>query len=237
MSKIDFVPNEYIQQRESNRANWIFLALLLAVIIGIGLTFSVLKMRQSKVDAEVAEIDKRLYKAHEQIKLLDKLQAKGKAMMKTAMITAELPDLVGKSVILATLTNNLPDGVSLKDVSIRDKEIKVEDKSAKPETQFDKAKAAAAAKKKKVPVKIVKDTQISLSGIAGNDIQVASYIEALDKSFLVKSVGLVESTQIKVKDSQYRRFKLNVKLKRNARVTKEDIAGIREKGRNLTQVN
>ena len=95
MSKIDFVPDEYIQQRESNRANLMYLALLLAVLMGMGLTFSILKIRQSKVNEEVAILDERLYKAHEQIILLEKLETKGKGMMKTALITAELPDLVG----------------------------------------------------------------------------------------------------------------------------------------------
>jgi len=236
MSKVDFVPNEYIQQRESNRANLISLALLLAVLIGIALTFSLLKMRQSKVDAELAVLDERLYKAHEQIKLLDKLQAKGKAMMKTALITAELPDLVGKSLILATLTNNLPDGVSLADITIRDTETKVKVKTPKAKTQFEKAKAAAK-KKKAPPVKIVKNTQIALSGTARNDIEVAGYIAALDESFLVRSVGLIESKQIKVKNIESRRFKLKVMLKRNVKVTKEDIASIREKGAKISQVN
>ncbi|MCF7955819.1 MAG: PilN domain-containing protein [Phycisphaerae bacterium] len=236
MSKVDFVPDEYIQQRESNRANLMSLALLLAVLVGIGLTFSLLKMRQSKVDAEVAALDERLYKAHEQIKLLDELEAKGKAMMKTALITAELPDLVGKSLILATLTNNLPDGVSLADVSIDDKEIKVQDKTPKAKTQFDKAKEAAN-KKKAAPVKIVTETQIALSGIARDDIEVAGYIAALDKSFLVGSVNLIESKQVKVKDIESRHFKLKVMLKRDVKVTKEDIASIREKGAKVSQVN
>jgi len=236
MSKVDFVPNEYIQQRESNRANLISLALLLAVLIGIGLTFSVLKMRQSKVDAEITALDDRLYKAHEQIKLLDKLEVKGKAMMKTALITAELPDLVGKSLILATLTNNLPSGVSLADITIRDTETKVQVKTPKAKTQFQKAKAAAK-KKKALPVKTVTNTHISLSGIARNDIEVADYIAALDESFLVRSVGLIESKQIKVKDIESRHFKLKVMLKRNVKVTKEDIASIREKGAKVSQVN
>ena len=228
MSKIDFVPDEYIQQRESNRANLMYLALLLAVLAGMGLTFSLLKIRQSNVNDEVAALDSRLYKAHEQIQLLDKLEAKGKEMMKTALITAELPDLVGKSVILATLTNNLPEGVSLTDVSIRDKEVNVQVDANKSKSQF--AAAKAAGKKKGNPTKTVKDTHIELSGTARNDIEVAGYIAALGESFLIRSVGLVESSQIEVEELKFRRFKLKVMLKRDARVTKEDIESIREKG-------
>ncbi|MBW8017192.1 MAG: PilN domain-containing protein [Planctomycetes bacterium] len=233
MSKIDFVPDEYIQQRESNRANLMYLALLLAVLMGMGLTFSVLKIRQSNVSEEVAALDSRLNKAHEQIKLLNALEAKSKTMMKTALITAELPDLVGKSVILATLTNNLPKGVSLTGITIRDTEVKVQDNSGK-KTQFQAAKAAA--KKKKIPVKILKDTQIELSGTARTDIEVASYIAALDESFLIRSVGLIESTQLEIEDLKFRGFKLKVMLKRDARVTSQDIASIREKSNKTMQV-
>jgi hypothetical protein len=156
--------------------------------------------------------------------------------MKTALITAELPDLVGKSLILATLTNNLPDGVSLADITIRDTETKVKVKTPKSKTQFQKAKAAAK-KKKAPPVKIVTNTQIALSGTARNDIEVAGYIAALDESFLVRSVGLIESKQITVNDIESRRFKLKVMLKRNVKVTKEDIATIREKGAKMSQLN
>ena len=229
MSKIDFVPDEYIQQRESNRANLMYLALLLAVLMGMGLTFSILKIRQSKVNEEVAILDERLYKAHEQIILLEKLEAKSREMMKTALITAELPDLVGKSVILAALTNNLPDGVSLTDISIRDKEVKVPVSNVKPKTQFESAKAEAKKAKANLPTKIVTDTQIELSGTARNDIEVASYIAMLGDSFLVRSVGLVESKQHKIKDIKFRQFKLKVMLERDAKVTKDGIAEIRNK--------
>jgi len=229
MSKIDFVPDEYIQQRESNRANLMYLALLLAVLMGMGLTFSILKIRQSKVNEEVAILDERLYKAHEQIILLEKLETKGKGMMKTALITAELPDLVGKSVILATLTNDLPDGVSLTDINIRDKEVKVLISNVKTKTQFESAKAAAKKAKDNVTTKVVKDTQIELSGTARNDIEVANYIATLGESFLVRSVGLVESKQHKIEDVKFRQFKLKVMLKRDAKVTKEGIADIRKK--------
>lgn len=234
MSKIDFVPDEYVQQRETNRANLMYLALLILVLAGMGVTFSLLKSRQSKVNKDVAALDGRLIDAQAKIALLEELETKGNEMMKTALITAELPDLVGKSVILATLTNNLPNGVSLTDISIRDKEIKLQDNMEKgKKTQFQKAKG----NKKNIPVKIVKDTQIELSGNAPNDIEVANYIAALGESFLVRSVGLVESSQFEKDDLEFRRFKLKVMLKRDARVTKEGIESIRNKRNETIQAS
>jgi len=90
MNKINFVPDDYIQQRESNRANLMYMGLLMAVLFGMALTFTAIKMRQSAVKSELAALDERLEKAQEQIVLLDTLQAKGRAMMKKALITAEL---------------------------------------------------------------------------------------------------------------------------------------------------
>lgn len=236
MSKIDFVPDEYIQRRESNRANLMYLALLLAVLVGMGMTFSLLKMRQAKVNAEISILDERLFKAQEQIKLLEQLENKGKAMMKTALITAELPDLVSKSVILACLTNNLPDGVALTDIHIRDEDVKakVEVAASKSKTQFQ----AANAKSENVaaPVKSIVDTKIELFGIAGDDIEVASYIENLGSSFLIRSVGLIETTKYSAKDVEFRRFKLEVKLVRDVRVTDESIENIRSKSGKVLQV-
>lgn len=235
MSKIDFVPDEYIQQRESNRANLMYLALLLAVLVGMGMTFSLLKMRQTKVNAEISLLDGRLSKAQEQIKLLEQLEDKGKAMMKTALITAELPDLVSKSVILACLTNNLPDGVALTDVHIRDENVKVKVSDSKSKTQFQAAKAKS--KRVAAPVKNLVDTKIELFGIAGNDIEVASYIENLGSSFLIRSVGLIETTKYSAKDVEFRRFKLDVRLVRDVRVTDESIENIRSKSGKVLQVN
>jgi Tfp pilus assembly protein PilN len=237
MSKIDFVPDEYIQQRESNRANLMYIALLIAVLFGMGLTFSLLKMRQSKVNEEVVALDDRLYKANEQIRLLDELEAKGKAMMKTALITAELPDLVPKSVILATLTNNLPDGVSLTRIRMYDKEISVRANTVNNgKTQFQKAKAAAAKGAAEENIKI-KESFIDLQGEAVDDVEVADYIALLGEAFLFSSVGLVESSQKEVEEEKFRSFKLRVKVKRGVRVTKEALAVIREKGVNTMQVD
>lgn len=228
MSKINFVPDDYIQQRESNRANWLYFVLLIAVLAGIALTFSFLKMRQKTVNDQLTALEASLNKAQEQIKLLDQLEIKGKAMMKTALITAELPDLIGKSVILACLTNNLPEGVSLTDLKISDKEVKIE-ADTKSKTQFQTAKSAASNESHWTS-KIITSTNIDISGIAPSDIEVANYIATLGESFLIRNVGLIESAERNVKDVTYRQFKLKAALNRDVKLTKEEIDKIRKKG-------
>ena len=41
MAKIDFVPNDYIQQRQSSRANFMYLVLFMILMAAVGVTFSI----------------------------------------------------------------------------------------------------------------------------------------------------------------------------------------------------
>lgn len=125
MATINFVPNDYIQQRQSSRANLMYLTLLAALLGGIGVTFSVIKMRQSVVGRELAAINAKMMEAKEQITQLEELKTKGKTMMKSMVMTAELLEPVPRSVVLACLTNNMPSGVSLLEMQLVEKENKV----------------------------------------------------------------------------------------------------------------
>jgi Tfp pilus assembly protein PilN len=121
MGTINFVPNDYIQQRQSSRANILYLMLLMAMLGAIGITFGFIKMRQRAVAQEMASLSSRMAKAKEQIAQLEELKTKGKTMLKTMVMTAELLEPVPRSVILASLTNNLPAGVSLVEFSLDEK--------------------------------------------------------------------------------------------------------------------
>lgn len=225
MNKINFVPDDYIQQRESNRANLMYMGLLIAVLVGMALTFSVIKVRQRAVESELSAVDERLEKAHAQILLLDKLQAKSKAMMKTALITVELADPVSKSVVLASLTNNLPAGTSLDNLRISDKEVKITLPQS-GQTQYESK--SKSKKKSPAKTKTLIETQIEISGFAPSDIEVANYIAQLGESFLFENVGLIESSE--QKDGKYtvRKFKLKATIKRDVKLSAEDVAKIRD---------
>ena len=88
MATINFVPNDYVQQRQSSRANSLYLILLIAVLAGIAVTFSVLKMRQRSVQAELTSLNSRLNQAKEQIAKLEELKSKSNTRMKVMMMTA-----------------------------------------------------------------------------------------------------------------------------------------------------
>lgn len=236
MATINFVPNDYIQQRQSNRANSLYLMLLVAVLTGIGVTFSVLKMRQRSVQAELGSLTVQLNQAKEQIAVLEELKSKNNTRMKVMMMTATLIEPVPRSILLACLTNNLPGGVSLTALDLKEKE--------KPRTaaSVSPAQAKAAAGKKtgyqKSTGKTVAaapaapqepEVNLEIKGLAPSDIEVASYIANLSVSILLDQVQLVQSEEREIDGIKFREFRLTARLRPNLKLTRKDIEMIRNK--------
>jgi Tfp pilus assembly protein PilN len=237
MATINFVPNDYIQQRQSNRANSLYLILLVAVLAGIGVTFSVLKMRQRAVQAELSSLTGQLNQAKEQIAMLEEIKSKNNTRMKVMMMTATLIEPVPRSILLACLTNNLPGGVSLTALDMKEKE-----KPRAAAVSPAQTKAAAAAGKKpgyqKPAEKPAADTptapqepevNLEIRGLAPSDIEVASYIASLSSSILLDQVQLVQSEEREIEGIKFREFRLTARLRPNLKLTRKDIETIRNK--------
>ncbi|MBC8378769.1 MAG: PilN domain-containing protein [Planctomycetes bacterium] len=227
MTTINFVPNDYMEQRQSSRANLLYLMLLTAMLGAIGVTFGFIKMRQHSVQAELAELNTRMSKAHEQIAQLEELKTKSKTMMKTMVMTAELLEPIPRSIILASLTNDLPSGVSLIELDLDTKEVKTykpAGKSAKTGSQYAGKSAAQTTE-----TEIKTETGLNLKGIAPSDIQVASYIARLSQSILLDNVELVESKELEIEGIKFREFRLKALIKPNLTLSKDAINKIREK--------
>jgi Tfp pilus assembly protein PilN len=231
MSKIDFVPNDYVQQRESSRANLIYLVLFAVMMGAIGLVFSFLKMQQGLVSQQLNAVELQLSSAKEQIVQLEELKKKHKEMMKTMVVTAELIEPIPRSIILADLTNNLPGGVSLLELKMEEETI-TRSKAAVPaaaQSKYQKKTQAKTGKKEESAIqKPIANTTIEMKGIAPSDIEVASYIARLTTSILMKEVALIESKEYRIEDATFREFKLEAKLNTDITLTKEDIERIRQ---------
>ena len=232
MAMINFVPDDYVQQRRASRSNVLYLMLLLAMLGAIGITFGFIKMRQRAVQTELAQLNSRMAEAQQQIAQLEELKTKSQTMMKTMVMTAELLEAVPRSIILASLTNNLPSGVSLLDFGLEEKETQIYKSAAKNTTssRYSKANATAAASE---PQKTV-STNLQIKGIAPSDIQVAGFISRLNDAILFGDVSLVESKEIEIEKIKYRQFQLKAVIRPDLALTKENIDEIREKQEQAT---
>jgi len=239
MLNINFVPDDYIQNSESRRTNLMYLVLFAVVMAALGGSFLTIKIRQRALNAKEELVNARLSRAQEAIIQFEELQAKRQAMMKTALTTAELLEPVPRSILLASLTNNLPTGVSLLRLNLVQKEPKsiTTRRVAAATNKYRKAQAdKAAATQPKLSREKSLETHIDIEGIAHSDLQVAAYIEWLSKSTLLDNVALVESKEQKIKDMTFRQFKLTAMLSKDAHLTNEDIERIRANGGNSARI-
>ena len=236
MANIDFVPDDYIQGNESRRTNLVYLVLFAVVMIALGGSFVAIKIRQRACRTSEELVNARIDEIQEVIKQFEQLQDKRRAMMKTALTTAELLEPVPRSVLLASLTNNLPSGVSLVHLDLVQKQSKQAGravatskyKAAQAQSQAGASGQNGQAQQSENPEKFL-ETHIAIGGTAPTDLQVAAYIERLSDSSLLDNVALVESKECKVDDNTFRQFKLTAMLRKDAHLSKDDVEGIREK--------
>jgi len=239
MVDVNFVPDDYAQSNESRRTNYIYLVLFAVLMTALGGSFAAVKIRQRACIVNEGLVNKRLAEMQEAIRQFEDLQAKRREMMKTALTTAELIEPVPRSILLASLTNNLPTGVSLSDLKLVQRQSKQSAPTAAPTTSKyqaaqaqkgspqDTQEAAASVN----PEKML-ETLIDIGGLAPSDLQVAAYIERLTNSSLLNSVALVESREFKAEGNTLRQFKLTAMLRKDVHLTKEDVEKIRSKAVN-----
>jgi Tfp pilus assembly protein PilN len=229
MATINFVPDDYVQQRQSSRANILYLMMLTAMLGAIGVTFGFIKMRQHAVQEELAQLDLRMKQTQQQLSELEQLEKQRVTMMKTMVMTAELLEPIPRSVVLASLTNNLPSGVSLVEFNLLEKEITVArpaPKTVAGASQY-QAKAEAAKQQELAKPETLVQSSLDIKGIAPSDIQVAAFIANLSGSIMFDQVALVESKEQDIEGIKFRQFRLNAMLKSNLTLSKEDIDQIR----------
>jgi len=244
MVNINFVPDDYTQSNESRRTNLIYLVLFAVVMTALGGSFVSIKIRQRACRTSEEMVNARMTEIQAAIKQFEELQTKKREIMKTALTTAELLEPVPRSILLASLTNNLPPGVSLSEVNMIQK-ISKQSAAAVKTSKYQAAQAKKTASQSngsqqaaqsqsnepENPEKLLQ-THINIGGIAPSDLQVASYIEQLSNSSLLDNVALIESKEYKLTDGTVRQFKLSAMLRKNIHLTKEDIEVIKSKAEN-----
>ena len=233
MANINFVPDDYVQNTESSRTNLLYLVLFGVVMIALCGSFMTIKIRQRACGVKEQIVNTKMGKIQEAIKKFEELQTKRGEMMRTALTTSQLIEPVPRSVLLASLTNNLPQGVSLLTLNLIQQESGRSLQSAPTSKYQAKQAKKTAANSAQVSKERLLETYIDLDGVAPSDLQVADYIGRLGNSSLLDNVALVESKEHEVKDSiMFRRFKLTAMLKKEVHLTSQDVKNIREEAEN-----
>lgn len=229
MVNVNFVPDDYAQGNECRRTNFMYIILFAVMMTALGGSYVAIMIRQRACMASEQVVNERLTKMQEAIKQFEELQTKRREMMKTALTTAELIEPVPRSIVLASLTNNLPKGVSLSTLELIQKQPKPNSGSGTT-SKYQATQSTSESDEPVNPEKLL-ETHIQIGGIAPSDLQVAAYIERLGRSTLVNTVALVESKECKVMENVFRQFKLTAMLKKDVHLTKDDVEDIKHKAK------
>lgn len=231
MAKVNFLPEDYLDKKAQQRTNVICLALFFLVMAGVAAGLMVTEKRQKAMTAREDDVRKKFAKASESLKQMEVLEKKKDQMMQKASVSASLMEAVPRSLLLATVTNQLPAGISLIDfnlVSKAEKKTSAKKVSRNKKKRGKKSKDEAAAEEKDITPEKLKTT-IELEGIAGSDLQVAKFIAQLNRSSLFNQVNLVFSEEHTGNEGEIlRRFKLLMVIDADAKATEDDVALARQ---------
>lgn len=225
MSKVNFLPDDYLDKKSQQRTNIICLTLFFLVMAGVAAGLMVTEKRQKTMTSRENDVRKKFVKANESLKQMEVLEKKRHHMMQKASVSASLMESIPRSLLLATITNHLPAGVSLLEYDLISKVVKK--KAAKKRASRGKKKGrrvknnAPAEKKDITPEKVT--TSIGIEGVAGTDLQVAKFIAQLNRSPMFNQVNLIFSEKHTLNDESLRRFKLLVVLDTEIKATKADV--------------
>ncbi len=231
MSDVNFLPEDYVEKKAQQRTNFICLALFFLVMAGVAGGMLVTEKRQKTMNIRQETVKKKFVKATESLKKLETLEKKKKQMMDKALVSASLMETVPRSLLVATVTNDLPSGVSLLNYEMVSKvqKQKVVRKSKQSKSRSKKRSNQSKAEEPKKEIKPEKyETSIEIEGLAGTDLQVAKFIAQLNRCSMFEQINLIFSEEHENKEQIMRRFKLLVSLNVDAKASEEDVALVKD---------
>ncbi|MBI1369397.1 MAG: hypothetical protein GC162_12180 [Planctomycetes bacterium] len=230
--KLSFLPEDYVERRIERRTNIICLSLFAVVLAGVVGAYLVTNRHRADVRKQREVINASYTDAAKRLEQLDELHQRKEQMLRKAQITSMLIEPVPRTFLLADLINRMPKSLSLFDLQMASKVVKpvspVATKSALSQRHKGglggyNSNAPDKDKDKKdeepVPEYIV---NVTISGVAPTDVQVAQYLASLQQSALMSDVNLVYSEEIKIDEASMRKFRIDMTLNQHADVRSID---------------
>lgn len=230
MDKISFLPEDYQRRRLQRRTNLISIGLFTVVMVAIVTAFAVSDQQRTDVSAQLEQVNSRFQDAARKLEQLDQLQARKQQIIRKANVTAVLVERMPRSLILAELINHMPAQVSLLELDLKTKVMKVRRSASR--TALKKAKDELDAKQGaglELPKITPTETTLQLVGVAKTDVQVAQYMRALGQSSMFSELNLVFSKEETIDKQAMRKFRIDMTM--NETANPYDIKPLRDRRR------
>ncbi len=232
-NSINFLPEDYLENKARQRMTVIGLVLFVLVVSGVGFGFVLSNQRQQRMQDRINVVNQKLTAADDTLKKLEELDKKRLQMLDKAKISALLMEPVPRSLILATITNNLPSDCALTDFNLVSKEIKKSPapkaKTTRTSRSSSSSSGSSSAAKTKKPEETTEDavkeyeSTIQITGLASDDHKVAQLISNLNRSSLFSSVDLLYSEEHQLEQMNLKRFVIKTVIAPSTQATPDAV--------------
>ena len=231
MSEINFLPDDYLEKKAQRRVNTLCLTLFLLVTATVAAGVVVTEQRRRQIGRSAIDIGIQVEQAHKSLQQLDAVQARRKQVLDKAKASAALIEPLPQSLVLALLTNRLPDGAVVTSYKMKSKEIACPAGSNRVSNTAKLSGATTGACPPAAPPAPPKlQTIVELTGLASSDMQVAQYVQSLNDCRLIEQVNLPFSKEYDYQGITMRQFRITAQLRRDGQTNPADLDEARNLG-------
>ena len=181
-------------------------------------------IRNFAVSRTLSAVERRYTEASRQIDELKRLEEHKADLLRKVDLSAALLERVPRSLLLARLTNHLPDKTSLMVLTMKLEEVEIKTPSKTGKAADDEGKPRAmppspksGAKKDMDNAIKVKQYVFRLNGLAPTDVEVAEFLSRLTTDPFFQDVNLQFSEEFPYQEGvRLRRFQLSFRLNPDA---------------------
>ncbi len=222
-----FLPEDYLAQKADKRTNIISLVLFVIVMLSVWFAFLWGNRRTKVVKTEEETITAQFVRAEAEIENLKKLEAQQEDMLDKAELAAALVERVRRSNLLAEIINRMPPRMSMLKFELRSTELK-EPTSTIADGAVGKLNKPGGPARMKTRDEIKNELQkvtapkymvdVTLVGVTTTDIEVSSFMSALNSFELLSTVRLDYSEEQDIEGRTMRQFKIDMSIANSADV-------------------
>lgn len=232
-NELSFLPEDYLEQKYMRRVMVLGGAMLVVVALVILFWWHVRSRAHARIVAEFNEVNDNYVEAARKIEQVKRMHEQQREVVHHAELAASLVERVPRSNMLAEITNALPVGVSLIDLSMISTPRNASGAaSAAPSSSFAMHKAEIEKQSGDALGLGTKpsefDIKLKFTGVARDDIQVAQLISRLSHNSMFKDVNLIVSDSFNPqqgstssKSESLRRWQLEMMINPQAEVREE----------------
>ena len=205
---VNFLPEDYVEKRASQRSAIIVVGLFVLELAAIVGGYWYLRQRPiNELHAENARLDQLQELKSKELADFKEMTAQKEAMQTKVDLMAQLMERVKRSELLNKLHAALGKDTKLSSLDLKTKEISV----ARPAAKLDDARNQIAAANE--PIRLPPtETTIEVMGLAPSHEHVAAFLANLGKIDLIEGAQPLFSEEYKIDTQTYRRFKVSMTI-------------------------